>query len=213
MKRIEQIEKIQRLIYGGFAQDDAEITFNLINIWLNEAIGVAAKTNYTDNLKLESIAYVNNSFYLTYKDLEISADEQFLWKFELPHLPFGLGASEGISKAVIKNDKNRISYPIVLKTINQSSFSLGMRNIPNKLTGYYEGKFVFIESPLVLSDYTAQVVMVSGGNSSNLQSELNIPDDYLPVIAEYLKKQLMFERTAPVDEVSDGIDSAGTSIK
>lgn len=213
MIRRAYIEQIQRLIYGGFVQNDAEITINLINQWLDQGIAYAAQKNYLDNLKIDSIAYVNNSFYITYKDLEITKEEQFLWKIQLPHIPFGLGNSEGISTVELKNSKNRLSYPVVMLSMNQRSFARGMRTIPNKLPGYSEGENVFIESTLILSEYLAQVVMVSGGNSNDLDSTLNVPADYIIPITEYLKNNLMFERMAPVDDTSDGIDAVGIDIK
>ena len=44
------IERILRQIYNGQPSDDSSITYNLVNQWLNDAIGLAAKKNYTDDL-------------------------------------------------------------------------------------------------------------------------------------------------------------------
>lgn len=78
MVRRTYIERIRRLIYGGQPPAEANITIGLVNNYLQDAIAVAAKTNYTDNLKLEGIASVNNSFYTTFKSLVIASDEQFM---------------------------------------------------------------------------------------------------------------------------------------
>ena len=37
--------------------------------------------------------------------------------------------------------------------------------------------------------------MISGGDSTNLNSVLNVPDDYVPVIFDYCAKMLLAERT------------------
>ena len=201
------IERIRRLIYGGQPPSEANITVGLVANYLNDAIAIAAKTNYTDNLKLEGIASVNNSFYTTFKSLAVTSDEQFLWKISLPQLPVGIGGIEGISKVIFKDSSsNQLSYPIVLLTENQVSFQRGMRAIPNKLLAYPEGEFVYVMSTLLLSDYTAQVTMVSGGSSTDLDSTLNIPADYFPIMTEYLKAQLMFQRNVPQDLQNDGTD-------
>ena len=59
----------------------------------------------------------------------------------------------------------------------------------------------------MLSQYTANVRMISGGDSTNLQSTLIIPDDYVPMMIEYIKAQLAFERSRPIDSSNDGIDN------
>jgi hypothetical protein len=48
--------------------------------------------------------------------------------------------------------------------------------------------------------------MISGGDATNLDSELNVPSDYLPVMQDYLKVQLGFEKAQKPDVVSDGND-------
>ncbi len=182
----------------------------IYNTWLEDAIAVAAKTNYGDNLKLEGVAYVNGGFYTTFKGLTIQADEFFVWKSELPHIPVGLGSNEGINTIQIKENSTNISRPIILINQSQKSFYQEMRQIPNKVYGYLEGKFFYFISTILLSQYTVSVSMISGGDSTNLSSELNVPSDYFPMMVEYIKTQLMFERGVPVDNVNDGVDSLKT---
>jgi len=66
MTRYALIERILRQIYNGQPSDDSSITYNLVNQWLNDAIGLAVKKNYTDSIQMDGIAYINNSFYTTY---------------------------------------------------------------------------------------------------------------------------------------------------
>lgn len=207
MTRRQFIERVLRQIYGGPVSDDSTITVNLVNLWLQDAIGLAAKANYKDNLAIDSINYINNSFYTTFKNLAISTNEQFLWRISLPQIPLGIGNTDGISTIQIKdNSSPQISYPVVLMSQNQRSFHQGMRQIPNRITGYSEGEFIYLESTLILNLYTGYVTMISGGDSTNLDSTLNVPADYYSVMVEYLKQQLMFERGVPTDTVNDGQD-------
>jgi hypothetical protein len=55
--------------------------------------------------------------------------------------------------------------------------------------------------------YTANVRMVSGGDSTDVESTLIVPDDYVPMIVEYIKGQLAFERSRPIDTSNDGVDN------
>ena len=97
ISRYELAERIQRVIYNGLPTDDATITIPVINLWINDALAATAKKNYAESLQIEGIAYINNSFYTTYKGIAITQDEEGLWKFSLPQIPLGLGRNEGIS--------------------------------------------------------------------------------------------------------------------
>lgn len=212
MTRAAFIERVRRQIYGGQPSDDASITVGLVSNYLNDAIAVAAKANYKENIAIDGIGYVNNSFYTVFKSLSITQDEQFLWKITLPQIPVGLGNFDGISTLQIKDDSSpQISYPVVLLSENQRSFQRGMRDIPNKIVGYSQGKFIYLLSTLLLSAFTAQATMVSGGDSTDLTTELNVPPDYFPVMMQYLQQQLLLERNQPKDETNDGADIIRTT--
>lgn len=212
MTRRAYIERVRRLIYGDQPPSEANITVGLVNNYLNDAIGVAAKTNYIDATKLDSIGYVNNSFYTVFKSLSVSADDQFLWKITLPQIPVGIGANEGVSTLVFKDsDSNQLSMPVIWLSENQLSIQNGRRPIPNKLLAYPQGEFVYVMSTLLLSAYTANVTMISGGDSTNLDSTLNVPADYLPTMTEYLLKILMTQHNQPVNVENDGLDAVKTA--
>jgi hypothetical protein len=210
MTRIFFIERALRQIYGGQPSDDATISKNLVNSWLEDATAVAAKVNYTESIKIDGIAYTNGSFYTTYKSLTVTKDEQFLYKVQLPHTPVGLGTDEGVSTCIF-SDGTKNSYPLIWMTQNQKAIHRGMRSIPNKILGYSEGQYVYAESTINLAQYTAKVCMVSAGDSTDLNSALNVPQDYFPAMVEYIKQQLVFERMQPVDVQSDGLDAIKTT--
>lgn len=210
MTRLFFIQRTLRQIYGGEPSDDATITVNLVNGWLSDAIGIAAKTNYTDSIKIDGIAYINGSFYTTYKGLAITKDDTFLYKVTLPDIPFGLGMDEGISTCVF-TDGVQIAQPVIWITQNQKALHRNMRPIPNRILAYSEGKFIYAESTILLTQYTSNVCMVSGGDSTDLNSTLNVPADYYPVMVDYIKQQLLFERMQPVDVQNDGLDAEKTT--
>jgi len=58
-----------------------------------------------------------------------------------------------------------------------------------------------------LSQYTASVTLISGGDSSNLSSTLNVPSDYIPSITSYVMQSLMLERKQPQDQTNDGVSN------
>ena len=205
------IERCLRQIYGGQPSDDASISDNLVNTWLSDAIALAAKANYKDNITIDGIGYVNNSFYSRFTGIAITNDSDAIWKLTLPEIPAGIGTNEGISTLQLVDSDGKITLPFIPLSENQKTFFFNMRAIPNKILYYYEGGILYILSTLLLNGYTANVVMVSGGDSTNLDSILNVPPDYYPVMVEYIKQQLMFEKQVPVDTQTDGLDAQRTT--
>lgn len=209
ISRRAYIERFRRLIYNGQPSDDASISINLVNYYLGDALATAAKTNYKENLAIDGIRYVNNSFYTVFKGLAIVSDDQFMWKVTLPEIPVGLGSMDSISTVVVKdNTSAQLSFPVVLLSQNEKGISRSLRTIPNKLLGFPQGKYIYLQSTLILSDYTVNVTMVSGGDSTDLDSDLNVPPDYLPIMDDFLTKKLLLEKAQPLDAQNDGQDFA-----
>ena len=204
MTRQQLIEQILRQVYGGQPSDDSAITYNLVNQYINQGIGLAVKQNYKDSIQLDGVGYVNNSFYTTFKGLSITKDENFLWKIVLPEVPMGIGHNEGMANLRLKNSTNDVSLDCLPLSTNQKGYVQTMKNIPNKVLYYVEGSNALILSSLTLSQYTASVTLISGGDSSNLSSTLNVPADYIPVITNYAMQALMVERKQPQDQTNDG---------
>lgn len=210
MQRIELCERIQRVIYNGFPSDDATITIPLINSYLNDAIGYAAKLNYKENLQLDGIGYVNNSFYATFKGLQITQDdENFSYVVSLPKIPLGIGRNEGISNIVIKdNTSKNVSLDCIPLSQNQIGVYNTMRAIPNKILYYYNNDSLYFKCTDILTAYTANVTMISGSSSAtiSLTDTINVPDDYIGTITEYILKILVTEKNMSVDTTNDGVD-------
>jgi hypothetical protein len=207
MTRYALIERILRQIYNGQPSDDSSITYNLVNQWLNDAIGLAVKKNYTDSIQMDGIAYINNSFYTTYTNLDIAAEavDNVTYSVLLPQIPIALGKNEGVATLQFVGDKKTSQTGIPL-SINQVGYIDNMRPIQNKILYWIEGKNIFVKSSIPLTSYKATLRMISGGDSKDLQSTLIIPDDYVPIIIEYIKGQLAFEKSRPIDTNNDGVD-------
>lgn len=205
IKRI-LIEQISRLVHNGFATDDTDVTEELINLYINQGVALAAKNNYKEAIQLEGIGFVNNSFYSTYKGISITADEDNLWSLTLPLVPIAVGRNEGISRLIFKNSKNNLSYDAIPLSTNQLGFTRSMRGIPNKVLYYVEGGNAKVLTSINMSEYTANVTLISGGDSTNLDSQLNVPDDAIPMIIDYAMKLLVAEMNMKTDLANDGVN-------
>lgn len=201
------IKRVLRQIYNDQPSDDSNITTNLVNMWLNDAVGAAAKKNYTDNLQMDGVAYANNSFYTSFSQLSITSVSQFVYQLTLPQIPFALGHNEGIGVLQFVDSNGSISDPAIPLSENQVGYYRNMRAIPNKILYFSEGLFLYAISTLQLNNYTGSVRIVSGGDNTNINSILNVPDDYKPIMIDYIKNQLAWERAQPRINTNDGTDA------
>ena len=202
------IEQMLRDAYGTQPNDDASLTYNLVNVWVNEGIGLAVKQNWKDSYQLEGAGYINNSFYLTLKSLAVVPDETFLYKITLPEIPYALGKNEGIDSLIFKDSLQRLSADAIPLSSSQVSYAYQMREIPNKLLYWQESQFIYCRTTIPLNNYTATIRLISGGDSTNLDSVLNVPSDYLPVISGYVSKMLLLQRQqAKVQQTNDGVEN------
>ena len=207
MIRRALIEQIRRKIYNGPVPNDATITENLVNQLLNQAIGVAAVNNYNGSLKMEGVAYINNSYYTTFKNIAISADENFTYKIQLPSIPYSIGKNEGVSTVQVRDPSDsKLSIPCIPLTANQRGYFQTMRQPPNKVYYWSEGLFIYLFTAILLISFTASIVMVSGGDSTSLDNVLNVPDDAIPFLIEYCTKELLTEHSQKKDLQNDGVD-------
>lgn len=208
MTRYALIERILRQIYNGQPSDDSSITYNLVNQWLNDAIGLAVKKNYTDSIQMDGVAYVNNSFYTTFTNLDINAElvDTVTYSIDLPVIPYALGKNEGVATLQFVGDKKTSQTAIPL-SMNQVAYIEQLRPIQNKILYWVEGKNIYVKSTIPLTSYKATLRLISGGDSTDLTSTLIVPDDYMPMVIEYIKGQLAFERSRPIDSSNDGVDN------
>lgn len=208
MTRYALIERILRQIYNGQPSDDSNITYNLVNQWLNDAIGLVVKKNYTDNIQMDGVAYVNNSFYTTFTNIDINAEsvDTVTYSIDLPIIPYALGRNEGVAMLQFVGDKKTSQTAIPL-SMNQVAYIEQLRPIQNKILYWIEGKNIYVKSSIPLTQYKATLRLISGGDSTDLNSTLIVPDDYMPMVIEYIKGQLAFEKSRPIDQSNDGVDN------
>lgn len=205
MIRNDFIEQVLRQTFGELPDDDSSITYNLVNQFVNQGVALAAKECYKESLQIDGVAYVNNSFYTTFSGIAIAADvEDFLYKATLPQIPLGIGRNEGIATVQFVNSAGLVSYPGIPLSVNQVGYRKGIRPIPNKIMYWAEGGFLYAESTLPLFTYTAKIRMISAENT-DLNTNLNVPSEYLPLVLEYCSKALLQERNLPKEMVPDGI--------
>jgi hypothetical protein len=107
----------------------------------------------------------------------------------------------------IKDTNGFTSLPVIPVSINEWGYADSMRPIPNKILGLQEGNLVRMKTTLILTGFTGTAKLISGGVPSELNSELIVPPDFFPIITQYIREQLILERSIVPDLQNDGQDS------
>ena len=207
MTRKVLIEQIRRMLYGGVPNDDASISEKEINVYINESLAYMAKINYTDSIKLDGVENVSDVFYLTFKNLAVLKDTDTGYYYTtLPQVPVGLARGYGISTVTFPTSTGLAKSPIPIST-RELDYIDNLKQPPSKIFYWPEGKKLWFKSYTNLIGKNAIVRMVST-ESSALDDELNLPQEYITDIINLVLNQLKIRKGSPEDIVNDGVDKA-----
>lgn len=207
MTRLFFIQRLLRQVYNGEPPDSASITTNFVNSLLNDAIAVATKKHYGESLQIENISFMSNSFYTTFRGIAITSGLEFgYYTAQLPQIPLALGKNDSIASIRV-NDESGISQPILRLSVEQVN-QYGKLPKPKGIPVWEENSTLVFDSPSYpLYTCTAVVRMVSGGDSANLGSQINIPDEWIPMVNDYVMQKCVIELQQPKDTVNDGAEA------
>lgn len=207
MTRRVLIEQLRRLYYGGVPNDDANLSEKEVNAYINEAMAYIAKVNYTDAIKLDGIENVADSFYSTFKNLAITKDNDTgYYSLDLPQVPLGLSRGYGISTVTFPTVTGLAKSPIPI-SVRELEYMDNLKQPPSKIFYWAEGKKLWFKSYTNLVGKFAIVRMVSTENS-DLDAELNVPQEYVSDIINLVLNYLKVRKGTPEDTVNDGVDKA-----
>jgi hypothetical protein len=207
MTRKVIIEQIRRILYGGVPNDDANVSEKEINVYINQALAYMAKVNYTDAIKLDGVESVADSFYATFKEIPITLDSTTgYYSLDLPQVPLGLARGYGISTVTFPSNTG-LAKSLVPISVRELDYMDNLKSPPSKIFYWPEGKKLWFKSYTNLVGKFAIIRMVSTENS-DLDAELNVPQEYITDIINLVLNQLKIRKSTPEDTTNDGADKA-----
>ena len=207
MTRKVIIEQIRRILYGGVPNDDANVSEKEINVYINQALAYMAKVNYTDAIKLDGVESVADSFYATFKEIPITLDSTTgYYSLDLPQVPLGLARGYGISTVTFPSNTG-LAKSLVPISVRELDYMDNLKAPPSKIFYWAEGKKLWFKSYTNLVGKFAIIRMVSTENS-DLDAELNVPQEYITDIINLVLNQLKIRKSTPEDTTNDGADKA-----
>lgn len=203
MTKIQLIELIQRDINNGLPFDDAQVTDNEISLWLGQAIATVMEEKYKKDAEMESITYMNDMYYATFKDRTVSKDEDTGYYFlSLPQIPLGLPRGISIAGVYFKSKEGQLTDTVIQIAPQEIDI---MRVLPmpkNKIYGWTEGSTFYMMSYKNIKDLKGIVRMVT---SEATPDSTDIPDN-IGLAATDLVIRRLRSRAGIQDISNDGND-------
>jgi hypothetical protein len=203
MTRAQLVELIQRDINNGLPFDDAQITDNEISLWLGQAIATVMEERYRKDSEMESITYMNDMYYATFKNRLVSKDtDTGYYYFALPQVPLGLPRGISIAGVYFKSAEGQLTDTVIQIAPQEIDI---MRVLPmpkNKVFGWTEGSTFYMMSYKNLKDLKAIVRMVT---SEATPDSTDIPDN-IGLAATDLVIRRLKSRVGFQDISNDGVD-------
>jgi len=196
------IELIQRDVNNGLPFDDAQITDNEISLWLGQAVASVMEQRYKESAEMESITYMNDFYYATFKNRVVSKDTDTGYYYLcLPQVPLGLPRGIAISGVYFKSAEGQLTETVIQVAPQEIDI---MRSLPmpkNKIYGWAEGELFYMMSYKNIKDLKGVVRMVT----SKFGDSDDIPDNIGVAAADLVIRRLR-ARTGMQDISNDGTD-------
>jgi hypothetical protein len=202
MTKAQMIELIQRDVNNGLPFDDAQITDNEISLWLGQAVASVMEQRYKESAEMESITYMNDFYYATFKNRVVSKDTDTGYYYLcLPQVPLGLPRGIAISGVYFKSAEGQLTETVIQVAPQEIDI---MRSLPmpkNKIYGWAEGELFYMMSYKNIKDLKGVVRMVT----SKFGDSDDIPDNIGVAAADLVIRRLR-ARTGMQDISNDGTD-------
>lgn len=202
MTKAQMIELIQRDVNNGLPFDDAQITDNEVSLWLGQAIASVMEEKYRKDAEIESITYMNDFYYATFKNRTVSKDTDTGYYYLcLPQVPLGLPRGISISGVYFKSAEGQLTETVIQIAPQEIDV---MRSLPmpkNKIYGWAEGDLFYMMSYKNIKDLKGIVRMVT----SKISDNDDVPDNIGVAAADLVIRRLR-SRAGIQDISNDGTD-------
>ncbi len=202
MTRAQLIELIQRDLNNGLPHDDAQVSDNEIGLWLSQAIATVMEERYKASAELESVTYMNDFYYATFKNRSVSKDtDTGYYYFCLPQVPLGLPRGISIAGVYFKSAEGQLTETVVQIAPQEIDIMRGIPMPKNKIYGWAEGDQFYMMSYKNIKDLKAIVRMVT----TKIEDNDDIPDNVGAQAADLVIRRLK-SRANVIDIANDGTD-------
>jgi hypothetical protein len=209
--KAQLIERIKKHIAGDFTGNDFKITDNEVLLYIDAGIPFVLKGQMFENVKITGVFEVPDAYLVTYLISPLTRNTPTNeWVGTLPQTPLALPTGYNITDAYISQ----------VGSSNQSIFITSGKRVPYRnnlpkpsgLFARVEYNKIYLQAPngMPLSGQNLYVQMPIS-RTSDVNDAMNIPDDAIQPLFDYVVGKIAQRFSLPKDIVQDNLPSGNKS--
>ncbi len=207
--RQQLIDRIFRFYYNGLPSDDASLSNNEVDLYINDAIASVMNKQTMDGYNITGIMSVPEGYITTYTlSTPTLNDNTGFYTTSLPHPPIGLPDSAGIVGVYFGGSRGQ-SKPILYVSPREMDYFAFMPKPPQAAFYWVENATISFWCRTDLSHTTDKIYIRMATNiQSGANDILNVPADAVELIFNLVTQKLLQRKGILEDVNTDGVDRA-----
>lgn len=206
----ELCEEILQEVYAGFPSNVQRLDERFVLRKINETKAFLARKNAFENNNAEGVTYVDGAFLIQYTGLTLLADTVYtgLKSITLSAMPIGLPRSRSVTvfpPAATGGAKSAKFKPIAWGEIQLLN---SLPSVPNTIFYAQVSEKLYFASKenALINAYATLNATIATSGGVDMDSVVNLPDDYVAELKSTLLPQLRQMLFQPTDNLNDGLD-------
>jgi len=207
--RQQLIDRILRFYYDGIPDENAQITNNEVDLYINDAIATVMNKQAMDEYNITGIMSVPDGYVTTYTIATPSLnDSTGFYQSTIPHPPMGSIGESSISGVFFGGGKGQ-SKPILYIRPNEVDYFSFMPMPPQAAFYWIEGATIYFWCRTDITHITDSIYIRMATNVQNSNSTvLNIPPDAVELVFNDVVQKLLPRKNIRQDNIIDGIEKS-----
>jgi len=206
--RQQLIDRVLRFYYDGTPSDDAVLTSNEVDLYINDAIATVINKQSIEAYNITGIVSVPEGYVTTY-ELTAPVLNQFTGYYSttLPHPPIGLPDLAGVTGVYFGGNKGQ-SRPILYVSSREMDYFISMPKPPQAAFYWIENRTIYFWCRTDISAISDKIYIRMATNvQSGTNDVLNVPPEAIDMVFSLVTQKLLERKKIPVDLINDGIES------
>lgn len=206
--RQQLIDRILRFYYDGVPSDDASITGNEVDLYINDAIATVMNKQSIDAYNITGIVAVPEGYITTYTLTSPTLNGNTgNYSTQLPHPPIGLPDTAGIVGVYFGGSRGQ-SRPILYVSAREMDYFAFMPKPPQAAFYWIENRTIHFWSRTNLTNISDKIYIRMATNvQSGANDVLNVPPEAVDMIFGIVTQKLLERKKIQPDLINDGIES------
>lgn len=207
--RQQLIDRILRAYYNGIPTDDAEISNNEVDLYINDSITSVMNRQILEDYNISGIMSIPDGYITTYQ-LQSPAYDSNTGNYytTIPHPPMGVPGTAGILGVYFSGGLGQ-SKPVLYIKPSEMDYFQFMPKPPQAAFYWVEGNKIYFWCRTDLSQSPDLInIRMATNVQSGVNDVLSVPPDAVEQIFSLTLQKLLARKGVIQDVTNDGLDKA-----